>query len=84
MMMVMMMQANDKCGTIHLRNVNFGEKIETNKRLRQPFYLLIKTWRYGGSVILKTCPCNEDPLTTHFYIVKLGFTGVYISFLFLL
>ena len=25
-------------------------------------------------------PCNEDPLTFHFYIVKLGFTGVYIIF----
>ena len=34
--------------------------------------------------ITKTIPCNEDPLTPHFYIVKLGFTGVYIVFLFLL
>ena len=31
-----------------------------------------------------TCPCNEYPLTPHFYIVKMGFTGVYIFFLFLL
>ena len=31
-----------------------------------------------------TCPCNVHPLTPHFYIVKLGFTGVYIIFLFLL
>ena len=35
-------------------------------------------------IIMKTCPCNEHPLTPHFYIVKLGFTGVYIIFLFLL
>ena len=35
-------------------------------------------------IITKTSPCNEDPLTPHFYIVKLGFTGVYIFFLFLL
>ena len=34
--------------------------------------------------IMKTCPWNEYPLTPHFYIVKLGFTGVYIIFLFLL
>ena len=34
--------------------------------------------------ITKTSPCNEHPLTPHFYIVKLGFTGVYIFFLFLL
>ena len=27
-------------------------------------------------VIMLTCPCNHvDPLTPHFYIVKLGFTG---------
>ena len=35
-------------------------------------------------VIRKTCPCDLYPLTPHFYIVKLGFTGVYIIFLFLL
>ena len=34
--------------------------------------------------ITKTSPCNEDPLPPHFYIVKLGFTGVYINFLILL
>ena len=33
---------------------------------------------------MKTCPCNEDLLTTHFYIAKLRFAGVYIVFLFLL
>ena len=27
------------------------------------------------------CLYNIDPLKTHFYIVKLGFTGVYIIFL---
>ena len=31
--------------------------------------------------ITKTCPCNFDPLKPHFYILKLGFTGVYIIFL---
>ena len=35
--------------------------------------------------ITKTCLYNIDPLKPHFYIVKLGFTGVYILFfLFLL
>ena len=29
----------------------------------------------------KTCLYNSDPLQPHFYIVKLGFTGVYIIFL---
>ena len=27
--------------------------------------------------IRKTCPCNEYPCKPHFYIVKLGFAGVY-------
>ena len=31
--------------------------------------------------IMKTCLYNFDPLQPHFYIVKLGFTGVYIIFL---
>ena len=31
--------------------------------------------------IMKTCLYNLDPLKPHFYIVKLGFTGVYIIFL---
>ena len=34
--------------------------------------------------ITKTCLYNFDPLKPHFYIVKLGFTGVYIIFLVLL
>ena len=32
-------------------------------------------------IITKTCLYNVDPLKLHFYIVKLGFTGVYIIFL---
>ena len=34
--------------------------------------------------ITRTCLYNADLLEPHFYIVKLGFTGVYIIFLFLL
>ena len=33
------------------------------------------------NVITKTCLYNFDPLKPHFYIVKLGFTGVCIIFL---
>ena len=32
-------------------------------------------------IITKTCLYNFDPLEPHSYIVKLGFTGVYIIFL---
>ena len=35
-------------------------------------------------IITKTCLYNFDALKPHFYIVKLGFTGVYIIFYFLL
>ena len=31
--------------------------------------------------ITKTCLYNADPIKPHFFIVKLGFTGVYIIFL---
>ena len=34
--------------------------------------------------IMITCPCNVYPLTPHFYIVKLGLTGVYIFLIFAL
>ena len=34
--------------------------------------------------ITLTCPFNVYPLTAHFEIIKLGFTGVYTFFLFLL
>ena len=34
--------------------------------------------------IMQTSPCNEYPLTPYFYIVNLGFTGVYLIFLVLL
>ena len=41
------------------------------------YYVIVKPDIY----IAKTCLYNYDPLKPHFYIVKLGFTGVYIIFL---
>ena len=43
----------------------------------------VATCPSNGDIIMLTCPCNVDPLTPHFYIVKLGVTAVY-SGLFLL
>ena len=37
-------------------------------------------WLYLVYFITKTYLYNFDPLKAHFYIVKLGFTGVYIIF----
>ena len=38
---------------------------------------------FEGDIMI-TCPCNIYAFTSLFYKVKLGFTGVYIIFLFLL
>ena len=42
---------------------------------------LKRYYMYGLCIITKTCLYNFDPLKPHFYIVILGFTGVYIIFL---
>ena len=44
-------------------------------------YLLFFFSCLAKAVITKTYLYNFDPLKPHFYIVKLGFTGVYIIFL---
>ena len=36
------------------------------------------------SHIKKTCPCNVKPLKPMFYIIKLGYAGVYLIFLFVI
>ena len=43
--------------------------------------VLAHTWKCVILYITKTCLYNFDPLKPHFYIVKLGFAGVYIIFL---
>ena len=42
---------------------------------------LVNSIQLNSEVITKTCLYNVDPPKPHFYIVKLGFTGVYIIFL---
>ena len=41
-------------------------------------WLLYARCKSGVTFITKTSLRNEDPLTPHFYIVKLGLRGVYI------
>ena len=43
--------------------------------------ITLHLWTFKKSSITKTRLYNFDPLKPHFYIVKLGFTGVYIIFL---
>ena len=37
--------------------------------------------RQGKIIVTITCLYNIDPLKPHLYIVKLGFTGIYVVFL---
>ena len=48
--------------------------LQTGRRLREDWFFVMMS-------ITKTCLYNFDPLKPNFYIVKLGFTGVYIIFL---
>ena len=57
------------------RYIHFSYLINLNKA---------KVLRIKPVNITKTCLYNFDPLKPHVYIVKLGFTGVYIIFLILL
>ena len=45
------------------------------------YFLLFRLQPMYIYLITKTRLYNSDPLQPHFYIVKLGFTGVYIIFL---
>ena len=52
-------------------------------KIRKICQNVMKTWFYPECYAFITKPYlyNFDPLKPHFYIVKLGFTGVYIIFL---
>ena len=59
-----------------------NEAVLCNGNWPVPYILNRKLLTYVQTLsITKTCLYNFDPLKPHFYIVKLGFTGVYITFL---
>ena len=62
---------------IHMRKIRLTELIP-HMNLLIMSGPKIPPFRY---TITKTCLYNFDPLKPHLYIVKLGFTGVYIIFL---
>ena len=77
------------CLSCRAQEVSFIVDSDFICSFRCNFILFIQETIYMFSVFLiypitKTSPCNEHPLTPHFYIVKVGFTGVFIFFLFLL
>ena len=51
-------------------------------------FMILVAFNAGTNLIIhsirKTCPCNVYPLIPHFCIVKLGYAGVYLFFLYLL
>ena len=73
----------------HINLQNFLEGLSDHKWAENINYTILQ---YGETFyivspvaqsysITKTCLYNFDPLKPHFYIVKLGFTGVFIIFL---
>ena len=72
-----------------LQTVNYYSKITATADLILNSFLQFdlgpkKGMQHIPDNIMITSLCNVYPLTPHFYIVNLGFTGVYIFFLFLL
>ena len=73
-----------KCGIhrICLEAPIVREVSETSERVKRCFIIiLVRLTNVWFQNFTKTCLCNFDPFKPHFYIVKLGFTGLYISFL---
>ena len=54
-----------------------------NRSTGEVFMAKMNEFWIGILLIMKTSPCNEHPITPHFYIVKMGLTGVYIFFSYL-
>ena len=63
---------------------NISSKIKLRYLRGVSIFPNLETKVCHNNFIRKTCPCNVYPLKPHFYIVKMGNTGVYLFFLFLL
>ena len=78
-------QAMSWSGNIHLFiRVNIGKWLSCYDCICPYWTIMLFTCPYplcSFQDITKTYLYNFDPLKPHFYIVKLGFTGVYIIFL---
>ena len=71
---------NQECSRSHLRS---SCSIIYKNTFFQTFSGTVSRILYFVSVsIMLTCLCNVEPLTTHFYIVTLGSTGVHIPLTF--
>ena len=71
--------ADKQFKVINLHSNRFDlAKTETKYAAPQLNKFINQHCRQSTLFIMLTCPCNEDPLTPYFYIVKLGFTRIYI------
>ena len=73
---IVLSDSEDQCLTV------LGAQADLD--LRCPYYAPRHYFARSGEhspYTRKTCLYNFDPLKPHFYIVKLGFTGVYVNFL---
>ena len=60
---------------------DFELKLFRLSKLSKESYAIQTQFQWNTKSITKTYLYNFDPLNPHFYIVKLGFTGVYVIFL---
>ena len=72
------------CQSSCYKEILCDKKVLFKGRMMQTVTCMMGSWTVYHADIMLACSCSVDPLTLHFYIVKLGFTGVYIIFLFLL
>ena len=61
-----------------------AENFTLSAKRSSHLFIFLLSWSYHfictAHIITNTCLYSFDPLKPHFYIVKLGFTGVYIIF----
>ena len=54
--------------------LNFYPTVATRPETKKTIMVIMQ---WSSNVIMISRPCGLHPITPHFYIVKLGFTGVY-------
>ena len=65
------------CTSVYFsRHIGIYKQLIIQVHKNAVFYMLYEN-SSRSYIIMKTYPFNVCPLTTHFYIVKLGFTEVY-------
>ena len=73
---------NDQFYSLHVLAIFVSRNFKAQEKEFSLLYQVVIKGKLFCDML--TCPGNVDPLTPHSYIVTLGFTGVYIIFLFLL